>query len=39
MSDGKRIYLTGFGREFAFEPEKVPPKLKPPPKLAFEKNL
>ncbi len=39
ISDGKRIYLTGFGREFAFEPEKAPAKLKPPPKLAFEKNL
>jgi len=39
ISDGKRVYLTGFGREFAFEPQKEPPKLKPPPKLAFEKNL
>ena len=39
ISDGKRIYLTGFGREFAFEPQKSAPKLKPPPKLVFEKNL
>jgi len=37
ISDGKRLYLTGFGREFAFDPQTTKQKPKSKTNVAFQK--